>query len=584
HKIDALAPYNPEKPYHATFSDNCLEFRLDRRQTTYSLDDSDNIKSSTEGLWVWRFGQMLCIFRWSPNRADYFIQLLYFVRGFVCGYLLDLGYNTPAKILLAQLHPKAFFGRDLFSELYDSLAARTFVNIRQSTERIKQLFDFVAIDEIQQSLEGSHIFPLSVENRPFFSPLVFFSKHLGQFPKFIVCGTGINFDLLTELLISGSMKAEQFTAYDVISDLKPLDKGEAESYIRQMLSEHDIRKEKIDEVVDLVCPNPLFLGRGRFIAFILDSVLRGDTIDLAIGKFVGILSKPESSLFPLRFYLEDLQHERNSFLKVLEGEMFGSIVRRGLIQYLMTGKAKLLVKGQMGSDTVRYGLGFCDVSDGLIETVELKELAIVECLRHLVLVSELVPDICIQMATCPHPQMVGYVLEYLVGYALVAGLDKDKAKMLKSTHGNLARYLKSSEENQILFPDHCCGPDVVYKYQGTVYIVQVKFVDEITKQERLNACHTADPERFYWNKKSGSVMQAHLKKRKAILKELQMFTCKRIVFLHTSTIPTTGMEGVEIVNQDLRPDFFDADVWGMLNTLRRGFQERKSDRVLSEQE
>ena len=44
HKMEILAPYNPDKPYQALFSDNCVEFRLDRRQTTYSLDDENNVK------------------------------------------------------------------------------------------------------------------------------------------------------------------------------------------------------------------------------------------------------------------------------------------------------------------------------------------------------------------------------------------------------------------------------------------------------------------------------------------------------------------------------------------------------------
>ncbi|KAJ3191508.1 hypothetical protein HDU82_003565, partial [Entophlyctis luteolus] len=42
YKISDKAPFNPDKPYGSDFSDNCLEFRLDRRQTTYSLDDFNN--------------------------------------------------------------------------------------------------------------------------------------------------------------------------------------------------------------------------------------------------------------------------------------------------------------------------------------------------------------------------------------------------------------------------------------------------------------------------------------------------------------------------------------------------------------
>ncbi|KAJ3090134.1 hypothetical protein HK100_007540, partial [Physocladia obscura] len=589
HKIKVLAPFNPDKPYQAAFLNNCLEFRLDRRQTKYLLDDAvNNIKLlvSVSGsgktrqlleLLFSQFGYYFVVDRQladfgsgdlaqcylysarAPEKAEYFIELLYFVRRFVCSFLFDLGYNKPAQILLAQLHPKAFFGCDLFSELFDSLARRTNIQIGRSAANIKHWFDFVAIDEIQRSLEGENVFKLpgSKNSRSFFSPLVYYSKHIGGFDKFIVSGTGINFHYLTELLLSGTMKADQVTAYQVISDLKPLDKNQAESYIRQILSDHDIRDDQIQEVVDLVSPNPLFLGRGRFVAFILDSILGGKTVDLAISNFVEALSQPQSPLFPLKFYVKDIQDGRNSFYKVVGGETLGGIVRRGLIQYLMKGEVTLHVKDQLASDTVRYGLGFCNVVEGLIQSVELKELAIIECLRYLIPVSDLVPDICLQLASFPKPQMVGYVLEYLVGYALVAGLDQDKAKMLKSTHGDFTSYLNSNDENEVLFPDHCCGPDIVYKYQGTVYIVQVKFVDKISKQDRVNACHTTDPNRFYWNKNSGDVLVGFQQKRKTILRKLNKSTYKRLVFLHTITKTTTGMDGVEVVNQQTRPKFFD---------------------------
>ncbi|KAJ3353550.1 hypothetical protein HDU83_006628 [Entophlyctis luteolus] len=255
----------------------------------------------------------------NPEKAGYFIELLYFVRGFICSFLFDLGYNTPAQILLAQLHPKSFFGCDLFKELYSSLARRTGLEVGIAGVNIKHWFDFVAIHKIQRTLEGEHLFrlPGSKNRRPFFSPLVSYTKCIGRFHKFVVSGTGINFQYLTELLLSGTMKANQATAYDVISDLKPLDKGQAELYIRQMLSDHKIHDDQILEVVDLVCPNPLFLGRGRFVTFMLDSVLKGETVHLAISKFVGRLSQPEKSLFPLKFYVNDIQYGKNSFDKVM---------------------------------------------------------------------------------------------------------------------------------------------------------------------------------------------------------------------------------------------------------------------------
>jgi hypothetical protein len=202
YKIGVLAPYNEARPYQAKFLDNCLEFRLGNRQTTYQLDDEDDIKIqlavygagktrtllellySRPGYYfvadlqfsdfgsgdMLRCSQLSCE---KPDRTPYFIELLYFVRVFVCNYLVVLGYETP-QILLAQLHPKAFFGIDIFKELFESLAKRSNVDIGR--EIGEECFHFVAIDEIQRSFSGKSFFTFqgSKNLRPFFSPLVFY--------------------------------------------------------------------------------------------------------------------------------------------------------------------------------------------------------------------------------------------------------------------------------------------------------------------------------------------------------------------------------------------------------------------------
>jgi hypothetical protein len=50
-----------------------------------------------------------------------------------------------------------------------------------------------------------------------------------------------------------------------------------------------------------------------------------------------------------------------------------------------------------------------------------------------------------------------------------------------------------------------------------------------------------------------------------------------MVFLHTKTKTTAGMEGVEVINQEKRPHFFDglnANIWPMLNVMREKFNEK----------
>jgi len=44
YKFQAIAPYDDERPYHAEFSNDCLEYRLDQRLTHYNPDNTNDIK------------------------------------------------------------------------------------------------------------------------------------------------------------------------------------------------------------------------------------------------------------------------------------------------------------------------------------------------------------------------------------------------------------------------------------------------------------------------------------------------------------------------------------------------------------
>jgi len=601
HKMDVLALYDPAKPYQAVFLDNCLEFRLDVRQTKYQLDNKDDIKIqlavSGAGktrklleLLCFQFGyyfvtdlqledfgsgDMAHCYQYSvnaPKKTGYFIELLYFVRVFVCNYLLDLGYVQPQQILLAQLHPIQFFGIDIFKELFDSLAKRSDVMIGR---KIEKCFDFVAIDEIQRSLEGKKVFNLtgSTNDRPFFSPLVWHSKLIGKFPKFIVSGTGINFEYIKELMLSGTFKRNQVTSHQFISDFQPLNKEQTEQYIKFILSEHSIEPAFITGVVDLIANNELFLGRGRFVAFLLETYLADKDIDLAISEFISALGNPNSPYFPLKFYKEDLEQNRLSIVKVIGGMTFGSIVRDGLIQYMMTGNASLHLNGQVASDAVRYGIGFCTIEEGIIRTVQIEEVAVIECLRYLIPFSDVVKTMASQLLSYPKPQMVGFMLEYLVGYAFVANFHPSAKNQISTFTGSVTEYLNSdNSQHEVFFPDHCCGPDILYKHQGILYIIQVKFVEKISKQERMNACHTTDPNFFYWNKKQNCILKGFQERRKKILEVIS--TYKSYVFLHSNTKTIAGMENAEVINQRTTPLFFDnlsKGMWELLNKIRDKF-------------
>jgi hypothetical protein len=122
-----------------------------------------------------------------------------------------------------------------------------------------------------------------------------------QFPKFIVSGTGINFEYIKELTFSTTFKRDIITSHQFISEFQPLSKEQAEQYITFILSEHGITPEAIVDVVDLIANNKLFLGRGRFIAFLLETYLAEKDINLAMSKFIYGLSNPSSIFFLLNF-------------------------------------------------------------------------------------------------------------------------------------------------------------------------------------------------------------------------------------------------------------------------------------------
>ncbi|KAJ3086361.1 hypothetical protein HK100_008723 [Physocladia obscura] len=108
HQIDVLAPFRPDKPYSAAFCDNCLEHS--------NLQQEDFGSGDLVSCYVY------CVE--NPKMVNDFLGIMYIVRAFVCNYSIDLGYNKPYQILLAQLHPLQFFGCDIFNQLFQSFAKR----------------------------------------------------------------------------------------------------------------------------------------------------------------------------------------------------------------------------------------------------------------------------------------------------------------------------------------------------------------------------------------------------------------------------------------------------------------------------
>ena len=179
-------------------------------------------------------------------------------------------------------------------------------------------------------------------------------------------------------------------------------------------------------------------------------------------------------------------------------------------------------------------------------------------------------------------QMVGYLLEYLVAFALVANTSgDDTVNRIRAWQGLADQYLWDCDSSQVCFPDHMCGPDIIYKCvkTKTVYIVQVKFVKSISKQETASACNTTDPERFYCKRDNSAVLKGFEEKRTKLLESLRTlqvngYSLQQLLFIHTGGNTSDYTRDATIVNSKNTSAFFDkigSGIWEFLDSLRERF-------------
>jgi hypothetical protein len=234
---------------------------------------------------------------------------------------------------------------------------------------------------------------------------------------------------------------------------------------------------------------------------------------------------------------------------------------------------------EFGAAAIRYGLGFGEVTGGLLHSIEIQELAVIECLRYLFPFTYIVESFTQRIISSPKPQIVGYLMEYLVAFALVSNYSGvDSAKIIKASKGFVFQYLQSNDSSLVCFPDHMCGPDIIYKCTTTktVYIVQVKFVKGMSKQEAANACDTTDPELFYCKRKGNGVLKGFEDKRTSLLQDLRSlqkdgFSLQQMLFIHSGGNQTSFTQGALIVTKGSYPEFFNtigSGVWEFLDSVQ----------------
>ncbi|KAJ2986264.1 hypothetical protein HDV02_006784, partial [Globomyces sp. JEL0801] len=212
--------------------------------------------------------------------------------------------------------------------------------------------------------------------------------------------------------------------YKVVADFHPLSKSQVESFAAQFLEDQKV--DGADEIVSRISAFELCHGRPRFVAYILDGYMKSKDIDFSISEFIYGISNVDGGIFPLRLFKSDLKDGNSPLNRVISGSTLGDIIRKGLLSLLLKGTFLISIDDdEVGQAAIRYGLGFGETNDEMLYTVEINELAVMESLRVFIPFSDIVMEFAKQISACPKPHMVGYLLEYLVAFALVANFSED---------------------------------------------------------------------------------------------------------------------------------------------------------------
>jgi hypothetical protein len=303
-------------------------------------------------------------------------------------------------------------------------------------------------------------------------------------------------------------------------------------------------------------------------------------IDFSFGQFIYGISSVEGQIFPLRFWKRDLE-ERGYLLanRIIGGDTLLRVICDGLLQLILKGELLLQLTNADAATAIRYGLGFGRAIGGLPNAFAVQEPAIVECLRYFIPFRFVVENLLQSIIACSKPQMVGYLMEYLVSFALVSnysGLDPSTV-----INKPVSQNLSFTDESQVCLPDALCGPDIIYKCRDTmtIYIVQVKFLKSISKQEIASAYHTTNHERFYCKRRTGEVLRGFEARRQQFLESLKIlqdngFSLQQMLFIHTGERNIPQTEGALIISKANSPDFFNKigpGIWEYLDTIRSRF-------------
>jgi hypothetical protein len=457
----------------AVFRETCLEFALERRLTNSLQHDKDKSKLLvgpsgsgktrrcyeelfvTPGLFFTCAKQgnggsadmeiTIADAMGDPGKSNFYFSTLIWSRMMLFRYMKDELKFSSANLLLAQIHPEAVFGSDVFKDLY--------LKIRSMGVILRPwLFSiFVVVDEIQMALRGEKKFLLNSIQRTVFSPLwKSMITHFG-YANLVMSGTGMDFQVLKDHLESVTFKD---TPYELVVDIKPLTEEQVRKYCLLICTKRlTMSEEDANELAGIVCVNPLCAGgRARTTAFVLDQIINGKNVNDALESLNAIIINPSHASFPIRNW----ESKKDT---TIGHQTYFAMVLHALVSYLQGKEAVIYLPENNMADLINIGLGFCKLNESYPPGVVLSELLVAQALFALFEPLEIANEFLKNLAQSLNSSIAGFHFEYLVMLKFYFDCPQDETfEILHGPlHNNLHKLNELKQGVIALFPDAYMG-------------------------------------------------------------------------------------------------------------------------------
>lgn len=460
-------------------------------------------------------------------RAREYIDLLHFSRNFLLKFLGE-NPTTANNLNLIQIEPLRFYNTDIFKWLY-SIMIKNF----ESWSKIpKDYSNYVFFDDVEKIL----ICKTSDEFRSNcnFSEIFSHTEKQNEVQCIYLALTGLFYKRLSDTFKNINIEVNEFNEV-----FKPLERLEIESFVKRNLKSKNFNTEEIDNVLNDIEEICNIYKRPKFFALILDeisSVNRPKVADL-VTKAKELMSNVEEFK-----KIHIIPHHSFDDLTPID-TIFRAIIKKNYFNQA----PQLLFNKHTSVQKFHAGVGYLtknpDVDTYNVdeEAVQSEILGIYTFFHQVQQAKEII------ISSIDKPAM-GKAFEFFVALKIWSQNSGGSQECLKGFRGNIFSYLAFGEKNEVFFPENSCGPDIIFKFDKTLWLVQVKFVNDFSPANAASAYETTDPKTLYKHltKKNAEEFQTTLQKA------IKDFTFKRyLVICHENEMRRSKCPKIEDVSDEL---------------------------------